>query len=214
MSIEYVTLGEKIISNVTLELSLNELHTRINNVYYDVCSANIQSAEQALKAIPFSQSPINELHSVLVNLRNSCNLLSKLLYQKKSFFLFDVDVLSKDEKDDLRQKLSSLYVAQAIVHCLTTVKDNDGISALLLNAKQLYKEHILYRANIRNKAGYDEYEGVVYVNDPGEWSGSYQDTYSHHDYTAKEKEDYIKLELQRIEEYDSKNWEIINSIGI
>lgn len=214
MPIEYIALGEKIISNVTLELSLNELHKRINNVYYDVCSAYIKSAEQAIMAIPFSQSPINELHSVLVNLRNSCNLLSNLLYQKKSFLIFEVDVLSKDEKDDLRCKLASLYVAQAIVYCLTTINDNDGISALLLNAKELYKKHILYRASSRNKAGYDEYEGIEYVSDPGEWSGSYQETYSHHDYTAKEKEDYIKSELQRVEEFDKKNWEIIKSIGV
>lgn len=214
MPIEYIALGEKIISNVSLECSLNELHKRINNVYYDVCSANIKSAEQSIKAIPFSKSPINELHSALVNLRNSCNLLSNLLYQKKTFLIFEVDVLSKDEKDDLRCKLASLYVAQAIVHCLTTINDNDGIRALLLNAKELYKEHILYRASARNKAGYDEYEGIEYVNDPGEWSGSYQETYSHHSYTAKEKENYIKSELQRVEEYDSKNWEIIKSIGV
>lgn len=34
MSIEYIAIGEKIISNLSLELILKEIHERITNVYY------------------------------------------------------------------------------------------------------------------------------------------------------------------------------------
>ena len=56
MPIEYINLGEKLISNLTLELSLKELKERINDVYGDTCDAHIYSALQALVAIPFSKS--------------------------------------------------------------------------------------------------------------------------------------------------------------
>ena len=41
MPIEYINLGEKLISNLTLELSLKELKERINGVYRDTCDAHI-----------------------------------------------------------------------------------------------------------------------------------------------------------------------------
>lgn len=212
MPIEYIAIGEKIISNLSLELSLKEIHERITNIYHDICSAYIQSAEQALNAISFSQSPINELHSILDNLRNACNLLTTLLYQKRNFLFFEVNVLSKDEQDDVKQKLSSLYVAQAIVYCLTTNKDYDGVNQLLHIASSFYKEHIIYRANIRNKEGYDELGDVEYIDD-GEWGGYYNLTCKHHDYTSEEKLNYLNSELEKVKDFNETNLQIIRRIN-
>ena len=91
MAIEYIELGEKIISNLTLEHSLNELRERINDVYKDTSEAHINTAIQALNAVPFSKCPLIELHSVLDNLRTACNLLEKSLIKKKRVFFFFED---------------------------------------------------------------------------------------------------------------------------
>lgn len=118
----------------------------------------------------------------------------------------------KDEKDDVRQKLSSLYVAQAIVYCLTTNKDFDGANQLLNKASSLYTEHIIYRANIRNKEGYDVPGDVEYIDD-GEWGGYYNQTFTHHDYTPEEKLKYINTELEKVKDFNKTNLQIIRRIN-
>lgn len=215
MPIEYIELGEKIISNITLELSLSELRDRINDVYIDTSDAHVDSALQALEAISFSQVPLNELHSILDNLRIACNLLEKLLKKtKKILFFVEVPELTKQEKGVVYKRLGSWYAAQAIVHCLTTKGDTSGIDNLLTKALSFYKSSLLISAEIRNKNGYDLYEGTQIVNDPGEWSCYHEEVYSHHDYSLEEKKEYIQSQIDEAESWDNKNRLLISEIGI
>lgn len=214
MPIEYINLGEKLISNLTLELSLKELKERINDVYIDTCDAHIYSALQALDAIPFSKFPLGELNSILNNLRTACNILEKLLHKKKKVvFVIEVYELSKEERASVNKKLGSWYAAQAIVHALTTNDDITGIEGLLDKAYSFYKTSLLLSAEIRNDAGYDNYEGTQIVNDPGEWSCYHEDVYSHHNYSFKEKEEYLQSQIKEAESWDKKNRSLIKQIG-
>lgn len=214
MAIEYIQLGEKIISNVTFELSLNELRERINDVYKDTSEAHIDSALQALNAIPFSQFPLGELQSILDNLRTACNILEKLLDKKKKVaFFFEVSELSKEARAVVNKKLGSWYAAQAIVYYLSTNGDVAGIEKLLAKAYSFYKTSLLISADIRNDAGYDKYEGIQIVNDPGEWSCYHAEVYSHHDYSFEEKEEYIQSQIEAAKSWDKKNHDLIQKLG-
>lgn len=215
MPIEYIELGQKIVSKLTLEYSLNELRERINDVYIDTSEAHIESALQALNAFTFSQYPLGELLSILDNLRTACNILERLLEKKKKVALFfEVPELSKEGRAKVNKQLGSWYAAQAIVHCLTTKSDKLGVERLLNKAQIFYKTSLLIYADIRNKAGYEEYEGIQIVNDPGEWSCSHEEVYSHHNYSAEEKEEYISSQIEIAVSWDRKNRELIKSIGI
>lgn len=206
MAIEYIELGEKIISNLTLELSLKELRERINDVYTDTCEAHIRAAQQALNALPFSKFPLGELLAILTNLRTACNILEKLLNKKKKVaFFIEVYELSKEERASANKKIGSLYVAQAIVSAITTTGDIAGIEKLLDKAYSFYKTSLLLSAEIRNDAGYDTYEGMQIVNDPGEYSCYHEEVYSHHDYSLDDKEEYIQSQIEAAKSWDKEN---------
>lgn len=215
MPLEYIKIGEKIISSITLEFSLNELRNRINDVYIDTSDAHIHSARQSLNALPYSTFPLGELQSILNNLRTACNLLETMIGKKKRIaFFFEVYELSAEERAKINSKLSSLYVAQAIAYCLSTQDDKSGIEFLLDKAFSFYKTSLLISAEIRNKAGYDEYEGIQIVNDPGEWSCSHEEVYSHHAYTDEEKEEYIQSQIKIAESWNKKNHNLLVDMGL
>lgn len=215
MPIEYTELGEKIISNITLEIALNELRKQIHDVYKDTSESHINSALQALDSVSYSQFPLGELLSILDNLRTACNLLERVLEKKRKVaFFFEKDELSTEEKIDVNKKLGVWYAAQAIVLCLTTKGNVSEVGRLLDKAFSFYKTSLLISAKIRNNAGYEEYEGIQIVNDLGEFSCSHEEVYSHRDYSSEEKAEYIQLQIEIAESWDKKNRELIHEIGI
>lgn len=212
MAIEYIELGEKIISNLTLEHSLNELRERINDVYKDTSEAHINTAIQALNAVPFSKCPLIELHSVLDNLRTACNLLEKSLIKKKRvFFFFEDYELSIAERAEVTKKLGSWLAAQAIVQCLITKGNDLVVDELLKKAYSFYKTSLILYAQLRNDSGYTKKEWKI-VNQPVENYCYHEEVDVHYDYSSEERAKYTQLQISAAASWDIENRMIIHKL--
>lgn len=103
-------MGAKTYNAYTISQEIDNLHTRITEIYKDISEGHIDSARQAFQAAVNSKSPNSEIRSAIIHLRDAYNIYKIVIPKTKRerflFFSYNADVFSKKEQSKIYDIIS------------------------------------------------------------------------------------------------------------
>jgi len=206
-----IAIAGKIYNSVNLQVIIEDIHKRINQVYINFSNAYIKSALEAISLAQRGNNIEAELSNALNNMRISINVLKDLLEEKRAYLIFfERDALTEDKKVDVCLRISNLYKINAILSKLLNYRYSD-INLNKENSIEWFDKGIEMEASLKIKNGYYVEEYVEEVDATYSFmEKGYVD--KHYDYSESEKLSIRKDARQKTLNYKYEVEKDLNSL--